>query len=129
MAQLTRRQLLGGGAVLGGVAVAGGYGHFALGDDFEKHVASVLGISPEAAKSLTDLAHDRLGDWDYRVKASQFLAVTTFPGEELSQVAGRNRGIREFVTAMIGDSYENLVYLGVQQPRGGSVACAGLVQR
>lgn len=125
MSRVTRRQLIGGTAVAGGVLVAGGYGRFALGDEFEEHVASVLGTSVEVARRLTATARERLGDFDYRVKAAQFLAVTTFPGNELSELAGRSKGIREFVVHMIGDSVENLMYLGLQEPVD-SLACTGL---
>jgi hypothetical protein len=124
---ITRRQLIGGGAVIGGAAVVGGYGHFALGDDFEQHVAGVLGTSVPVATELLRLARQRLGDFDYRVKASQFLAVTTFPGSELSEIAGRSKGVREFVEFMISDSFDNLIYLGIQRPSA-NVACAGLVK-
>jgi hypothetical protein len=126
--RVTRRHLIGGGVVLLGAAAAGQYGRFALGDEFEEHVASVLGTSREVATLLTARVRERLGDFDYQVKATQFLAVTTFPGSELAKLKGREKGVREFVSHMIGDSVENLMYLGVQKPVD-TPACTGLLRR
>ena len=79
----TRRQLVGGGAIVASAGVLAGYGHFALGDDFEEHVAGVLGISTPLAKRLVEGSRHRLPDVEYRARAAAFtiaLASAVFIG-------------------------------------------------
>ena len=102
-----------------------GYGRFAVGDEFEEHVAGVLGTSPAVAKQLTAGARKRLGAGEYNQVAARFLAVTTFPGDSLAPGAVRDQAIRRLVTAMIAESTENLMYLGMRAPTD-SLACTGL---
>lgn len=124
--QLTRRQVLGGGAVLAGAAVAGNYGRFLIADELEEHVGKVLGISTPAAAKLLDGARSRLGDVEFEIKAAQFVGVTTFPGSE-APYRVRNKGIGELTAHMVGDSYENLMLVGLRDVVA-NPACAGLLR-
>lgn len=124
--RITRRKLMAGGA--GGVVLLGvGYGRFAVGDEFEEHVAGVLGTSTAVATRLTAAARKRLGGFEYDQVATRFLAVTTFPGSELAPGSIRDKAIRRLLTAMIAESTENLMYLGLRAPTD-SLACSGLLR-
>jgi len=125
--RITRRKLMAGGA--GGVVLLGGvgYGRFAVGDEFEEHVAGVLGTSTAVATRLTAAARKRLGGFEYDQVAARFLAVTTFPGSELAPGSIRDKAIRRLVTEMITESSENLIYLGLREPTD-SLACSGLLR-
>jgi len=119
--------VIAGGVAGGAVLVAGNYGRFALGDEFEEHVASVLGTSTSVAKELTAAARERLGSPDYERIAAQFLAVTAFPSDVVAPRGARDRAIRRLLTPMIEQSHQNLMYLGIQGAVEGS-ACVGLVR-
>jgi hypothetical protein len=124
---VTRRQALAGGAAGVAVLAAGGYGRFALGDEFEEHVAGVLGLDVVSATELLKGARERLGDNEYRIRAAQFLAVTTFPGEQTAPHGARNKGFGELVAFMSQGTFENLVMLGMARGDA-SRACAGLLK-
>lgn len=109
-----------------GVIAAAGYGRFAAAEEFEQHVAELLGAPLEVATSLTQRARERLGDPGYDFRASAFLTATTFPGDTFLPKAVRERAIEPFVLALINDSIENLIYLGVQPPVEGTT-CVGLL--
>jgi hypothetical protein len=123
--KLTRRGLLGIAAVA--TVSAAGYGRFAVGDEFEEHVASVLGLPVEPATDLTESARERLGDLEYDRLASSFLFVTTLPGRWITPEGARRRAVNAFLSEAVPDSRGNLVLLGLQRG-GASVACKGLLQ-
>lgn len=126
--RITRRQLAVRGAA--GVAVLAGvqYGRFAFGDQFEDHVAGVLGTSTAVATQLTRAARKRLGGREYDKLAAAFLATTSFPGDLVSPGSARDKASRRFLGSMIAESRENLMYVGMQEATG-SAACTGLVRR
>lgn len=124
---ITRRQLVAGGAAGTAVVAGAGYGRFAIGDEFEEHAAAVLGTSTAAATQLTRAARRRLGDGEYEQVAAAFLAVTTFPGNQVAPRLLREKAVRKLVSSMIAESYENLMYLGLREPTD-SAACTGLLQ-
>lgn len=126
MRKLTRRGLLGGGAVA--AASAAGYGRYAFGDEFEEHVASVIGLPLEHARDLTSRAKERLGDLEYDRIAAGFLFVTTAPGSWVTPRGTRERAVHAFLSECVPDPRGNLVLLGLT--RGGrTVACGGLLRR
>jgi hypothetical protein len=124
--RFSRRQVIAGGVAGGAVLVGGNYGRFALGDEFEEHVASVLGVPIAVAKELTRSARDRLGG-EYDRLAAEFLAVTVFPSDLVAPRKARNRAVRRLLPSMIGDPAENLMYLGMRAPSD-QRACAGLIR-
>ena len=124
--RLTRRRVVVGGAVGAGLLVGAGYGRFAVGDEFEEHVAGVLGISTVAAATLLAGARERLGDEDYRIHAASFLAATTFPGEQTLPASVRERAIERFVGNLLATQIDRLVGLGLQTRLSGP--CRGLLR-
>lgn len=123
----TRRQLLSGGAIIASAGVLAGYGHFAVGDEFEEHVAGVLGISTPLAKRLLEGSRQRLSDVDYRARAAAFTIATTLPVSLLGIHPLRERAVGGFVRTLISTSADNLRYLGLQKDIE-SQACDGLVR-
>ena len=126
--RISRRQLLIGGVAGTAVVAGAGYGRFAVGDEFEEHVANVLGTSTAAAKELLGAARERLGSPDYELRAAEFLAATAFPTDLVAPHRARNRAVRRLLPLMITESRENLIFLGLQAPEGGE-ACTGLLKR
>ncbi len=124
---ITRRQVVAGGAAGTAVLAGAGYGRFAIGDEFEEHLAAVLGTSTAVATELTRAARRRLGDGEYDMMAAELLAVTTFPGDQVAPRRLRNRAVRRLLPSMISESHENLMYLGLREPTD-SAACAGLLR-
>ncbi len=122
----TRRRLLAGGGAVGGLVVAGSYGRFALGNDFEQHVADVIGAPLEVTVPLLEAMRRRLGDLGYETRASAFLTLTTFPGRVVVPARIRARGIDPFLENLIGGSAGNIAYLGLRPPTS-AFECAGLV--
>jgi hypothetical protein len=127
--RLTRRQALGGGAaaVVGVIGV--GYGRFAVGDNFEEHVASTLGIPIDRARTLIDTARRGLtGTGDYEAVASAFVAATTFPGRQLLPRGTREHAIEIFLNEAMPHSASNLLYLGYVDGELEDLRCRGLVR-
>jgi hypothetical protein len=126
----TRRRALTGGAaaIVGVVGVA--YGRYALGDEFEEHVASVLGIPLERARPLIETARRGLeGRGEYEAVASAFVASTTFPGRQLLPRGTREHAVRVFLDEAMPDSASNLLYLGYGPGGRTDVPCRGLLHR
>jgi hypothetical protein len=124
---ITRRRALalGGGAAL--ALVAGAYGRFALGDEFEEHVASTLDLSSDAVTRLLGNARDSLGAAGYDARAAAFVTATTWPGADVLPESARRQAIDALVLPMYGDQEDNLVALGLHRRWLGS--CAGLLRR
>ena len=96
-----------------------------IDDGFEKHVARVLGISPELAARLIARAKAGLGGARYEVQAAEFTIATTFPGELLPSGV-REDAIRELLGSMIDSTAENAAYAGLIPAAGLDSPCAGL---
>jgi hypothetical protein len=124
--KVTRRGLLGAGAaaVVGGAA----YGRYAVGDEFEEHLASTIGVTTAEAAALTENAREGLGDTRYDLAASAFLAATTFPGRHVMPRGLREQAVRGFLAECIPDSSANLFYLGLRGGETASSSCAGLLR-
>jgi hypothetical protein len=124
---ITRRRalLLGGGAVV--AVVAGAYGRFAVGDEFEQHVANTLDLSQDAVARLLGNARQSLGTAGYDARAAAFVTATTWPGAELIPEGARRDAIDALVLPMFGNQEDNLVALGLHKRWLGS--CSGLLRR
>ena len=127
--RLTRRQALGGGAAAAVGAVGVAYGRFTVGDEFEEHVASTLGIPLERARPLIDTARRGLqGTGEYESVAAAFLAATTFPGRQLLPRGTREHAIEIFLNEAMPHSASNLLYLGYVDGDLEDLRCRGLVR-
>jgi hypothetical protein len=126
-ARIRRRTLLAGAVAVGGPLLFASYGRFAVGAEFEKHVADVLGIELDTAERLIQYARDTLDSVEYDVRASAFLAATTFPGADLIPRKQRERAIQPFLEHIMDRPVDNMIYLGLQKPSTGD-ACAGLLR-
>ena len=126
MSRLTRRRALAAGAAGVAAVGVGWYARFALGDEFEEHVASVMGLDVGRAAVLLQRARERVGDAEYDLRAAAFLAATTFPGELIPAGAGRRRAVQQLVGKMIERPADVQVYLGMleRHPDG---PCQGLL--
>jgi hypothetical protein len=127
--RLTRRQALGGGAAALVGMVGVGYGRYAVGDEFEEHVASTFGVSLDRARSLIDTARRGLtGRGEYEAVAAAFLASTTFPGRHLLPRGTREHAVRVFVNEAMPHSATNLLYLGYVEGDVSDLRCRGLIR-
>src|SRR3954447_7439201 len=127
-ARLTRRRLLAAGLVGVVGATGAAYGRFALGDEFEEHVADVLGVSLDMARGLLARARDDVGDVDYDVRAAAFLFATTNPGRALAPRGARESAVHGLLRPMLEGSAGNIAYMGLRQKAPRRLACAGLVR-
>ena len=126
MKRLTRRGLFGAGAVT--AVGAGFYGRFAVGDEFEEHVAGVLGVSLEQASHLAANARAGLGDPKYELVASSFLFATTEPGKSLAPRGARRRAVHVFLSEAVPGPQAHLMLLGLASGRVENSACTGLLR-
>jgi hypothetical protein len=97
---LTRRKvlLLGVGGV--GLAGVGLWGRFALGDEFERHVADQLGIDLAVGTEVLERMREEIDD--YEVRAAGFLVATQGPVDGLIPEPVRRDAIDAFVGPMFG---------------------------
>jgi hypothetical protein len=113
--RLTRRQALVSAAVIG-VGFAG-WGRFAVGGEFEDHVAEVLGIDGALARQLLErLRNDRGVEYDAR--ASAFLLATTEPSRWVLPSGVRRQAIKSFVVPLLEVADQpsfSLAYTGLRE--------------
>jgi hypothetical protein len=124
--RFSRRRLVVVALATGGAVLGVDYARYAAGDAFEDHVADLLGISVDSARELTRVARDRLGETDYRMRATAFLVATTAPGEWIIPDGQRQDAIEGLVTNMIGRAGDNFIALGLQPYVVGP--CRGLLK-
>jgi len=124
---LTRRQLLGGGALVAVCAAAAGY-RVALGQEFDEHVAEIMGLPRATAATLIDAAEKRTDALEWELRRDAFVAATTAPGRWVLPAAQRKRAIHALTDQLIQTPGEAFAYLGLRRPEPG-LPCAGLVRR
>ena len=115
MRRLTRRQAIVGGAVIGVGFV--GWGRFAVGGEFENHVAEVLDVNGAVARQLIERLRRQRGV-DYDARASAFLLATTEPSRWLMPSALRRQAIESFVLPLLEVADQpsfSLAYTGLRE--------------
>jgi hypothetical protein len=99
MPRLTRRRALAGAAGTV-VAISGAsIGRFALGDEFEQHVARILGLDLPVTRELLATMRSEVGD--YKIRATGFVVATTSPWSSLSPGAARREAVESFIGPLI----------------------------
>lgn len=124
---ITRRRLVGGAAAVAVGGIGAAYGRYALGDEFEEHVASTLGVPLETARALLETARRRLAG-EYETTAAAFLACTTFPGRQLLPRGTREHAVRVFLNEAMPESTQNLMYVGLIEGGVADIRCRGLIR-
>jgi hypothetical protein len=116
--RLTRRQAIVGSAVIGVGFV--GWGRFAVGGEFEDHVAEVLGIDGAVARQLLERLRSERGV-DYDARASAFLLATTEPSRWMLPSRLRRQAIESFVVPLLEVADQpsfSLAYTGLRETSG-----------
>jgi len=126
MAALTRRQaLLGAGAVTVAAGV-GPLGRYALGDEFEEHVAETIGLELPVTRELLETMREEVGDYDAR--AAAFLVATTGPYKSVVPDSLRRKAVESFIGPLIdvsGTFVTPYVYLA-RRPNARFLPCSVL---
>jgi hypothetical protein len=125
--RLTRRQLAAGGALLAACAAAGGY-RVAIGQEFDDHVADVLGMPLATASALISAAESRVGALEWELRRAAFVVATTPPGRWLLPAAQRRSAIHSVIDQLLQTPGEALASIGLRKPAPG-LPCAGLLRR
>ena len=125
--RLTRRQLIGGGALVAVCAAAGGY-RVALGQEFDAHVADVLGLPRATAATLIATAQRRTGTLQWELRRDAFVTATTPPGRWVLPAGQRKRAVHAIVDQLIQTPGEGLACIGLRAAAPDR-PCAGLVRR
>jgi hypothetical protein len=125
---ITRRRFLAGGALVAAGVVGGGYGRYAIGDEFEEHLAGVIGVPLATASAMTRAAQGRLGAAEWDLHCGAFVAASTWPGQWALPDSVRRKAIRSMVDRLIVDTGDGLGYAGLRDFPSGRT-CAGLVLR
>jgi hypothetical protein len=124
---VTRRKLLGLGAVLLGVAAVAPYVPLAVGSEFEQLVASTLGIDEELASQLLQAVRDNYGSVEYEARAAAFSLAVRAPASAVFPEGMRQSAVRSFLEPMFEEPAAALAYaVPGRDPQGR--ACAGLVR-
>jgi hypothetical protein len=124
---VTRRRLLGLGAVLLGAAAVAPYVPLAVGSEFEQLVASTLGIDEELASQLLQAVRDNYGSVEYEARAAAFSLAVRAPVSAVFPEGMRQSAVRAFLEPMFEAPAAALAYaVPGRDPRGW--ACNGLVR-
>lgn len=99
MPRLTRRRALLGGAGVVVAAGTGSVGRYALGDEFEEHVAGLLGLDLPVTRELLATMREEVGS--YEVRATGFVVATTEPWKSLTPAAARREAVESFIGPLI----------------------------
>jgi hypothetical protein len=113
--RLTRRRAIVGGAVIAVGFV--GWGRFAVGGEFEDHVAEVLAIDGAVARELLERLRSERGV-EYDARASAFLVATTEPSRWLLPSGLRRQAIESFVVPLLEVADQpsfSLAYTGLRE--------------
>jgi hypothetical protein len=124
---VTRRGLLGLGALLLGAAAAAPYVPLAVGSEFEQLVASTLGIDEKLAGRLLEAVRDNYGSVEYEARAAAFGLAVRAPASAVVPEGMRRSAVRAFLEPMFEEPAAALAYaVPGRDPR--AQACTGLLR-
>jgi glycosyltransferase involved in cell wall biosynthesis len=125
--RMRRRRFLAIGAGAVGVGLLAPYAVLIADDEFEKLVASRLGIEPELAKQLLARARDEFGGAGYDARAAAFALAVRDPAALVMPDDVRRKAVNGLLEPMLSEPAANLAY-AVTGSDPGAAACAGLVR-
>ena len=130
MPGLTRRQALFGLAAVAAATGTGLYGQYAVGDEFEAHVASQLGVDLDFARRTLRSLRARVGV-DYDARAASFVLATTEPSRTLMPRSAREEAIAALIVPMfsLAPSPGSPLYYAGLRPDSRLRPCRMLSQR
>lgn len=124
--RISRRQALLGASALS-VGGAGWLGRFAIGDNFESHVASLIGLGERVTHDLLAALRDEIGSADYDARATALVAATTVPARLALPAAARREAVEAFIGPLmdVADGLHTPYVLAGIQGTGRVSPCGG----
>lgn len=126
--RMRRRTFVAVGAGVAAVAVVAPYAALIPDDEFEKLVASNLGIDPKLAGQLLARARAEYGDTEYDARATAFALAVRDPAAIVLPDSTREKAISGLLDPMLGAPAASLAYAVTGTDPGSPGACAGLVR-
>lgn len=126
--RIRRRTFVAVGAGVAAVAVIAPYAALIPDDEFEKLVASNLGIDPKLAGQLLARARAEYGDTEYDARATAFALAVRDPAATVLPDSAREKAISGLLDPMLGAPAASLAYAITGTDPGSPGACAGLVR-
>jgi glycosyltransferase involved in cell wall biosynthesis len=126
--RIRRRTFVAVGAGVVAVAVVAPYAALIPDDEFEKLVASNLGIDPKLAGQLLARARAEYGDTEYDARATAFALAVRDPAAIVLPDSTREKAISGLLDPMLDAPAASLAYAITGADPGSPGACAGLVR-
>lgn len=126
--RIRRRTFVAVGAGVAAVAVVAPYAALIPDDEFEKLVASNLGIDPMLAGQMLARARAEYGDAEYDARATAFALAVRDPAATVLPDSAREKAISGLLDPMLDAPSASLAYAITGTDPGSPGACAGLVR-
>lgn len=126
--RIRRRTFVAVGAGVAAVAVIAPYAALIPDDEFEKLVASNLGIDSKLAGQLLARARAEYGAAEYDARATAFALAVRDPAAIVLPDSAREKAISGLLDPMLGAPAASLAYTITGTDPGSPGACAGLVR-
>ncbi|HEX4669359.1 MAG TPA: glycosyltransferase family 4 protein [Solirubrobacterales bacterium] len=125
--RMRRRTFVALGAGVAAVAIAAPYAVLLSDDEFERLVASRLGIEPKLAGQLLERARAQYGGAEYDARAAAFALAVREPVSSVLPSGARDKAIDGLIEPMLAAPAAVLAYTTTGSDPG-SPACAGLTR-
>lgn len=126
--RIRRRTFVAVGAGVAAVAVVAPYAALIPDDEFEKLVASNLGIDPKLAGQLLARARAEYAGAEYDARATAFALAVRDPAATVLPDSAREKAISGLLDPMLDAPSASLAYAITGTDPGSPGACAGLVR-
>jgi glycosyltransferase involved in cell wall biosynthesis len=126
--RMRRRTFVALGVGAAGVALVAPYGVLLADDEFERLVASRLGIDPELAGELLARAREEYGGAEYDARAAAFALAVRDPAAAVLPDGVREKAISGLIEPMLTAPAATLAYAVTGSDPGPPGPCAGLVR-